>query len=70
MVHPVGWEKMNPVQIALFNAGYQLSALHGLVMEHLPYDVDFNLEVIKLVHEAEEWLKTHDCKDNYHESSD
>ena len=29
MMKPVGWEKMNPVQLALFNARFQLAFLHG-----------------------------------------
>lgn len=62
---PVGWEKMNPVQLALSNASAELSLLHGLVIKHMPYRTEANLKVIKLVHKAEEWLKTHDCEEKY-----
>ncbi len=46
---PVGWEKMNPAQLALSNASLELSLLHGLVIKHMPYRAEANLKVIELV---------------------
>ena len=62
MMKPVGWEKMNPVQLALFNARFQLAFLHGRkikLTDDPNYEIN-NLEYIRLIDEAEEWLKTQD----------
>ena len=65
MMKPVGWEKMNPVQLALFNARFQLAFLHGSEIELTgnPHHVIDNSEYVRLIDEAEEWLKTHGDKE-------
>ena len=71
MVQPVGWEKMNPVQLALFNARFQLAFLHGYVLGiDKPILAEQNLEIIGLIDKAEEWLTEHDYKDNSPECSE
>ena len=70
MIKPVGYEHMNPVQIALFCARFQLAFLHGAQIalrtgegdEIAIHDVD-NLEYIALIDKANAWLDKSDGKD-------
>ena len=69
MIKPLGYENMNPVQLALFCARFQLAFLHGSQIalrtgegdETVIHDVD-NLEYIALIDNANAWLDKSDGK--------
>ena len=55
---PLGYEKMNPVQLALANADFHLSMIHGALLDSkTPELAEVNLEVHKLIDEANDWLE-------------
>ena len=70
MIKPLGYEHMNPVQLALFCARFQLAFIHdshvfrktGEGDELVERTID-NLEYIALIDAANAWLDTPDGKD-------
>lgn len=60
---PVGYEKMTPVQVALFAARFRLSQMHGSTLVN-PDNIDekiFNVDNTKeidLIDKATAWLGT------------
>ena len=55
---PLGYEEMNPVQLALANVDFHLSFIHGALLDSkMPELAEINLEVHKLVDEANDWLE-------------
>ena len=70
LVKPVGYEIMNPVQLALFGARFQLAFMHGAHVfrrtgegDELIERVIDNLEYIALIDNANAWLDTPAGKD-------
>ena len=54
----VGWDDMNPVQLALANADIHLSAIHGVLMKSdFPDMAEDNLKVHQLINNANDWLE-------------
>ena len=58
MYKPLGYKKMNPVQLALANVDIHLFFIHGILLDSkMPELAKTNLEVHKLVDEANDWLE-------------
>lgn len=59
---------MNPVQLALANVDIFLPLIHGILLQsEYPKLAEFNLELRKLVAEANAWLDEQDFECTYHE---
>ena len=73
MNKPVGYEHMNPVQLALFCARLQLAFLQGATVldtskSQYVHTVD-NLEVIHMIDAANAWMDSPDGKDTLSSSA-
>ena len=54
----LGWEDMNPVQLALANADIHLSYVHGVLLNSADSSLaEDNLKVHQLIDKANYWLE-------------